>query len=852
VTAVATNYKFPTEKSSDGSIRAVSSFGPDMTSFGLDPSHLGKAGYDAEALYNSERAKELDFRSSFYRCTNHNWKPFNMDGGLIGPQERSAPFEGAQPMMSTMSGPTSYVPLSARRPHAPVRIARTIVRAFTGMLFGHNRWPGIRSDDPDTQAFGEAVAKAANLRNRFVRARNLAGSCGTAALSWFFRQGSPRVRVHTGRFVHVLEWDDVDDYVVRHATELYQSWATRETEDGPQRYRVWVRRDWTPEADVVFKPIEVTGESPEQWVIDKERSFVHGDGFAHIVWLTNYPDDDEPSAVDGQPDYAELYDPMATLDVSNSVAVRGVMRNLDPTLVVKMDPMDVGAAMIKKGSDNALVVGEQGDADYLTIDGDVVTAGKEFVGTQREQILEVAQCVVPDPNEVAAGGTSSVAQKMMYAPMIGTADVLREPCGHALVQLLEQMKLSAANEMSRPPGEVQEYDVDLSEPESEPDALEQDDDVENFEAEEMTAADQEQPASAVEYYLDLPPRVVIDVVDGQKVERKVEIKPGEGKFWLEWGEYFPPTSQDKQAATEAVSSAAGGKSVLSQQTAVELASSLYNKDATEEWARVQAEREQDARETAGMFPGTGGEVDPNASEPVDTPAPDDDQETLITPTDMSVVTLVNEARASAGLGPLRTPEGQSDPDGWLTVEEFRAKRQAKGEQQGAVEGKVAAGVDPADAAADAIDAPAADAPPTDAADPPTGGGDITNQVDGILQGDFPDEAFDWVHDAKWTGPTSVPIDKIDTSQRDTWRASKEPGKVADFAGLMQAGGEDIKPVILVRWPGSKQLFVADGHHRVLAAEKAGVPVKAFIADVPQQNGPWMTMHSKQIPKAAGQ
>lgn len=49
----------------------------------------------------------------------------------------------------------------------------------------------------------------------------------------------------------------------------------------------------------------------------------------------------------------------------------------------------------------------------------------------------------------------------------------------------------------------------------------------------------------------------------------------------------------------------------------------------------------------------------------------------LAPTDIARVVKVNEARASAGLGPLTLADGSADPDGFLTVEEFSAKKTAK-------------------------------------------------------------------------------------------------------------------------------------------------------------------------------
>ena len=49
----------------------------------------------------------------------------------------------------------------------------------------------------------------------------------------------------------------------------------------------------------------------------------------------------------------------------------------------------------------------------------------------------------------------------------------------------------------------------------------------------------------------------------------------------------------------------------------------------------------------------------------------------LAPTDIARVVTVNEARASAGVGPLTLPTGAPDPDGALTVEQFAAKKAAQ-------------------------------------------------------------------------------------------------------------------------------------------------------------------------------
>lgn len=52
----------------------------------------------------------------------------------------------------------------------------------------------------------------------------------------------------------------------------------------------------------------------------------------------------------------------------------------------------------------------------------------------------------------------------------------------------------------------------------------------------------------------------------------------------------------------------------------------------------------------------------------------------LTPSDLATIVTVNEGRRSQGLESLKTPTGEDDPDGELTIAQFRAKREADPEQ----------------------------------------------------------------------------------------------------------------------------------------------------------------------------
>jgi len=111
-----------------------------------------------------------------------------------------------------------------------------------------------------------------------------------------------------------------------------------------------------------------------------------------------------------------------------------------------------------------------------------------------------------------------------------------------------------------------------------------------------------------------------------------------------------------------------------------------------------------------------------------------------------------------------------------------------------------------------------------------------------LSVNFPASAIAWVKPAKWSGPRKVLVKDVDTSGRDSWDASHQPGEVAVFTSKLrkrQRKDRELKPVVLVKRPGAGKLLIADGHHRFLAYEKDGQAyVWAYIGTVGSEHGKW--------------
>ncbi len=568
-------------RGSSGAIYVPSSFGVDGTTFGPD--------FDPAQVIQGDRYRCLDYAHRFALNTQHDHKTFDWQGRLIR-SGKPALREGA----IGSSYPAFYVPLDQRRPSTPYRLAPLIIASFTGLLYGFGHAPKIEAEgDPETSDFVQALREAADLGSVMIRARDTGGGVGTVMLSWRFFEGTPRVQVHNGKCCVVHVWADQEALVPEHVSEIKMV-AKDEVNAKGKRERVWYwqRRDWTLLADVVFVDQPIGKDAPKEWIVDDERTVVHGDGFAHVVWIPNLPDDDEATRIDGKPDCEGLWEPLNSLDALNSVVNKGSLLNLDPTLVLAVDP-EIAKRGVRKGSENALTVGIGGAATYLELAGTSIAAGNAQIQRERGQILEVAQCVIPDPNAVAAAGTSGTALRLLYQPMTGKNDLLRTQYGKSEVRLLEQMIQSGRRLLPVVDEEtgIAVYAVEV-------------------ERDPETGEELETP---VEYFLALPDKVTEEEVRGldgaptgekQTVRTPRKLGPSE-KLKITWPDYFPLTEGEKQAKGTTLLTATGGKPISSQRSAVEEWATATGRDPVREWARVCEEAAAKQRAEQGMFLGTG-------------------------------------------------------------------------------------------------------------------------------------------------------------------------------------------------------------------------------------------------------
>jgi hypothetical protein len=622
--------------------------------YGFTPESLT---FSAQKAVNSSAYLRLTHCQRYYACSQHDAKRYDFDGRMI--QAGSDWQTLSQPFLS-MAKSDYYVPLKKRRPSAPYRIGRKIVNSFTNMVFGEGRFPDVVvSGDEDTQEFVKALIEETKLELKMSQLRTLGGSVGKAGLSWCYHDGLPYVQVHNGKNIYVHEWASKHRNIPKHVTEVYQYPKTHW--DSEKKRLVtelwWHRQDWTLTADVVYEDCKVQGSAEPQWVIDESATAIHNDGFCHFVYVENLP---AIEGNDGITDYDGVYEQMDMIDMLMSVIARGGINNLDPTLKLKMDPEIIdggGSFQISKGSDNAIVTGKDGDASYLELGGTSITSGLQLYETMRQQVLETTECVIPDPDKIAAAGTSSVALKMLYAPMLGKCGNLRTQYGDAILELLRQM-LTVAQRMYEP-------------------KVEQD---EGGEEVEVVSTLQLKDVTWDEPILDEEGNP-----SGEYETKSRPQHPGECQsLELSWGPYFNPTSDDQQKTSALLTQATSGQQFCSTKTATEVFAGVLGRDPIKMVDELVKESEAREAEQQAQFASMG--VEPGAPEVVEAESLDDlpmadapdsistSTNVDLTSADTAAIVSVNEARKSIGLGPLIRSDGSVDPDGFITVSEFKAKK----------------------------------------------------------------------------------------------------------------------------------------------------------------------------------
>ena len=330
-----------------------------------------------------------------------------------------------------------YIPLRERRPSVRTNLCRTVVDDSVSLLFGEGNFPAVQMPDNDQRGRLHRLLKEAGINSVMLDAATR-GSVGSSAVM---------LQVLRGRvFLKVLDTDtllSVTEQYKASGTVLAQ--AGYAVSDADLGATFWFRRTWDSQNETWYQPWKVSTKDAKP-KIDRVRSVQHKLGFVPIAWIKNLPGGDD---IDGAPTLLpEAIDCQIEIDYQLSQAGRGLKFMSDPTLVVKNDggAEDDGAARTG-GAANALMVGADGDAKLLEINGNGVSAVIDYVKHLRETALE-AMHGNRATNEKIAAAQSGRAMELMNQPLIWLADKLRVSYGEGALLDLAWMVVRASNSIS--------------------------------------------------------------------------------------------------------------------------------------------------------------------------------------------------------------------------------------------------------------------------------------------------------------------------------------------------------------------------------------------------------------------
>lgn len=514
-----------------------------------------------DLLCDSERTARLDRFEAYYRSKQYEGRRYDWDGRLRAYNSELT------------VAPGWVIPLKLRRPSVRYDLPRLIVRRFTALVFGEERFPQVIIDgDEDAQDYVRALAEIAGLKSKMQEARNRGGSQGTAVVSFAFIEGEPRVSVHNAKNIYVLKWADWDMRRPAVVAEIYPYPRTVIDQVSGKAVvkEFYSVRYWDESVEVIWGAITSDQAKQNTWVNVPHETVTHGYGFCPVYMAQNRADSDDQ---DGDSDLEGLEDNFDSINELLSAVKRGAIANVDPTLVIKDSPQN-NPGMVKKGSDNAIWA--INGADYLELEGTSIKTGLELAQQYADYALAVAGVVLGDPAEMAAKAASAAALRMMYMPMLVEADGYREQYGrHLLVPLLLGMLRAAKKIGNAPPGAIKVLD-DGRRVQDKPGVVLPD-----------RWADEPSPDG------------------GKTVKKNYPRKPGTLEtITLNWPPYFPATWTDNKLAVEALVSAAGNKPIITQRTAVENAAQIFGvSDVNAEMVELENERAEAvalARATTGI------------------------------------------------------------------------------------------------------------------------------------------------------------------------------------------------------------------------------------------------------------
>lgn len=574
-------------------------------------------GTGSKHMKLTRRQKELNNLWAYFRVAEHDGKSVGWDGRpVMSMQDRET-------ISRSKFVPPGYemvddIPKHCRKPIAPLGIVRNVVMRFTGLLFSNRRQPRVAvPGDDKTEDYLNALLEDGQFWSAMIQARNYGGATGSACVGYKFVGGRPLFEALDPRWV-TPEFEG-RGYVDPVKLTVQYTYSKEEWVD--ERWKTnwyWYRRVIDRESDTVWVPVRCREKEPA-WDFIQSNRVVHNLGFVPYEWIQNFKVDDE---IDGDPDCAGCYEMINAVDELLSEVYSGTVLNLDPTFII--NPGDGGGSIsqIKKGSDNAIKLGNGGDAHYMELSGSGSTIGITVMEKLEERIYRQAQCVPDSVLFQNAGEKTATEIERIFSSMFEKADALREQYGPVITRIGQKLLVTvrAYTAMQEVPGED----------------------------------------GQMRYFrgrVYVSPKV-IQQADGDTVEIPRQI--GKGTVCrIRWPQYQRPSITDQNTYAQIMSTIlTSDPKLMTQRTAIKLLAPVLDYDPMQELHALKREEEQAAMQAESESAEGEGEEEAGGT-PAENPV------AWKTALENGIITLNEYREMALGLGEI--------PDGDLTMPQYRAK-----------------------------------------------------------------------------------------------------------------------------------------------------------------------------------
>jgi hypothetical protein len=706
------------------------------------------------------------------------------------------------------------IPLWQRAPCIIYTMTKSAIQSNVDLVLGEGRFPNITSnpgeddgdeeqglDETDSENVDRALVSIFDrVRFRVVsrqalhhaqQAKSVAGIAGT-------RNGKPFIELVRSKWCEPT-FDETGERRVIKLTIRYAYVEWLKEPDGTWKLKpLLYRRVIDDKSDTTYKPVECRpdGREPSDtaWVEDPARTVKHDLGFCPVHWYAFMRECTTVADYDGVAIHQDHLQEIRGLDFCISQKHRAALFCGDPQIVETgvekgFNPSgDVGTT-----STPASIMGGPGQAQtgaYQSTGGKAARIKSPGAVWQYEDPNAKVDYLVLPPGALEALDTHA-------------ADLRNKLAEALFVVVLDPQNLKLAAAIS---GKA----------------------IEQLRARQFDRCDQIRDDVAQGWLLPMTKLLLrVALATDIKLKSFIAYDGAEPMLFIKWpAGYVKPDAVDEQA-TVTMTAAAKEGGFCTQRQAVEKVASIFGTSSVDQILDALSEEKKAAQQEAMA----------NLHAATAAAGADD--------TDRSLEGEDASGSNAGGTPSDGSPVGIGGDAANDTAGGVDAKDPAAAKSVGATQPKsVAAPIKSTKQVKPKAPAPGmpADVANISQAASPTAG--ITESVYEQLAEDFPAEAIQWVRAAHWEGPVEVPIDQIDFSNVDKWKASKEPEQVQVFVEKIQSG--DRKPIILVNEPNNERLIITDGHHRALAYKQLGLPAVAYVAKVGSVNGAWDEMHDDQF------